>query len=409
MTGCHDNTSGLLAVSGRSPLRLLTGFFLCMLFVTACTPGVGPKSESFEAAQWQYVAATTDDEGQALDPFVLVNVDRKIVEALEDTEDKSYFSGTFIDRGPPLESVLGVGDVLRITIFESGAGGLFVPASGVSTGGNYVTLPDQEVDQTGHISIPYAGEGGESGLIKVQGRRLVEVQSDIQQRLLNKAIEPQVIVTVMKRSSNLFSVIGDVNAPGRFSLDQAGMRLLDALSAAGGPKSADYSTLITLQRGTSSATARLSAVLAKSENNIFLQPNDLLAVKKEDRFYNVLGATKSNNRVAFESENVTVADAIAKSGGLDGDNAEPATVVVLRREDPDALNRMGIALEGHKGTGVVSTVYRLDFTQPTGLFLAQRMQLRSNDVVYVSTHPFSDASKLLGVLRDLLLIKVITN
>lgn len=337
----------------------------------------------------------------------MVNVDRKVVEALEGANDTNYFRGSLTDRSPPVNSFIGVGDTVRITIFEAGPGGLFVPAGGMVSGGNYVTLPDQEVDQLGMISVPYAGNGSDNGLIKAAGRRFAEVQHDIQQRLMNKAIEPQVIVTVVKRTSNLYSVMGDVNTPGRFSLDQGGVRILDAISNAGGPRNNDYNTLITLQRGATSATARLSTLLTQPENNIFIQPNDLIAVKKDERYYNVLGATNANSRVAFETENVTVADAIAHAGGLNSEIAEPATVVVLRREDIPTLEMMGVNLDGNQGTDAVPTVYRFNFNEPAGMFLAQKMQLRNDDVVYVSQSTFADVTKLLGVVRDVLLIKLI--
>ncbi len=384
---------------------------VCFGALSACNslPSSGPRAASFDKAQWEYTPAPTEKGSDEKLPFVMVDVDPKILTLLSTTTDSSYFKGTFADRSPPADTTLGVGDTVRITIFEAGPGGLFVPANGTSTGGNYVTLPDQEVDQAGNISIPYAGKNSDTGFIKVNGRRPAEVQGDIQKRLMNKAIEPQVIVTMVKRTSNLFSVIGDVNTPGRYVLDQGGVRILDALSMAGGPKSNDYNTLITLQRGTTSATARLSTLLTQTENNIFVQPSDLVAVKKDERYYNVLGATTTNNRIAFEAENVTVADALAKAGGLNSELAEPATVVVFRREERATLEAMGVTLDGHEGAEAVPTVYRFNFTEPSGMFLAQKMQLRNNDAVYVSTHPFSDVAKLLGALRDVLLIKLINN
>lgn len=371
-------------------------------------PDSGPRDSTFgESASAEY---GSNEDGQKQLPFVLVNVGGDVTNVLASAEDKTYFKGAFTDDSKPVETVLGVGDVIRVTIFEAGPGGLFISQGGNPNGGNYVTLPDQEVDQTGRISIPYAGKGNESGFIMVAGRTLIDVQEEIQKRLLNKAIEPQVIVTTVKRSSNLYSVMGDVNSPGRFALDHAGMRMLDALSAAGGPRSQDYNTLVTLQRGGKSATARLSSVLEDSDNNIFLQAGDLLAVKKDERFYNVLGATQNNNRIAFESEEVTVADALAKGGGLNNDRAQPSSVIVFRREDRETLQRIGVSLEGQENSGdTVPTVYRINLAEPSGMFLAQKMQLRSNDVVYVSTHPFNDVTRFVGILRDVLLIRLIDN
>lgn len=383
----------------------------CLFTVASCDelPSAGPRPTSFaDNAHWQYMSEPAED-GKDPFPFVLVNVDRKVIDTLSTTEDTTYFKGAFTDRMPPQDTLLGVGDTVRITIFEAGPGGLFLPNGGNSNGGNFVTLPDQEVDQAGRISVPYAGKDGDSGFVQAQGRRLSEVQDDILKRLINKAIEPQVILTMVKRTSNMFSVMGDVNQPGRFNLDQGGVHILDALSQAGGPKDNDYNTLITMQRGTTSATARLSTLLTQNENNIFVQPGDLIAVKKEERYYNVLGATHTNNRLAFEAEKVTVADALAKSGGLDSQAAEPATVVVFRREPLSTLETMGVQLEGNSEAGPMATVYRFDFTAPSGMFYAQRMELHDGDVVYVSTHPFADAIKMLDALRDLFLIDLLRN
>lgn len=393
-------------------LRLFSLMALLALIVGCrAVPSAGPRPESFSSsATWERVTVDGEDGSSADLPFVLVDVDRKVIESLDTVGDPSFIKGALADRNPPSNVPLGVGDTIRITIFEAGPGGLFVPQNGTGTGGNYVTLPDQEVDQTGYISVPYAEKDHDGGRVKVSDRRPADVQNDIQERLINRAIEPQVIVSLVKRTSNSYSVIGDVNTPGRYGLTQDGVRILDALSTAGGPKSSDYNTLITVQRGTNSATARMSMLLADSENNIFVQPGDLIAVKKDERFYNVLGATKNNNRVPFEAEKVTVADALAKAGGLNSDMAEPASVVVFRRENPETLKAMGVSLEGKEEAAdkePMPTVYRFDLTEPKGMFLAQKMQLRNDDVVYVSSHPFSDVSKLFSVLRDVLLIRLI--
>jgi polysaccharide export outer membrane protein len=405
----HEIEFPRLALSKHTVFHALILFFLCFTLLSACggMPSGGPSGGSFDSAKWEYEAVATDANGKETLPFVLVNVDANIISSLTGVEDKTYFKGAFTDRSPPTDAVLGVGDIVRVTIFEAGPGGLFVPAGGAISGGNFITLPDQEVDQSGRISVPYAGKDNSSGYVSVKGRKLIDVQNDIQKRLINKALEPQVLVTTVKRSSNLFSVMGEVNSPGRFNLEHGGVRILDALSVAGGPKHADYNTLVTLQRGETSATARLSTLLTETENNIFVKPSDLIAVKKDERYYNVLGATETNNRIPFESEDASVADAIAKAGGLNKDVAEPSTVVVFRREESTTLDRMGVKLEGHEGQGVIPTVYRLNLGEPSGMFLAQKMQLRNNDVVYVSTHPFHDIEKIIGVLRDALFIKLI--
>src|SRR5580704_11283112 len=63
-------------------------------------------------------------------------------------------AGEFPDRRGPEAVRFGVGDILGITIFESGPGGLFTSPQGGTTPGNYVTLPSQAVDDHGNISVP---------------------------------------------------------------------------------------------------------------------------------------------------------------------------------------------------------------------------------------------------------------
>lgn len=369
-------------------------------------PSAGPRPVAFDSPK-QHVGGDPGEDGSL--PFVLVDVNRKVVQSLVGVEDSDYFKGKFIDNKPPADVLIGMGDVLRVTIFESGTGGLFMPSTHSVDGGNSVTIPEQEVNEKGQINVPYVNKEGEAGFIKVSGRFPSDVEREIQEKLRDRAIEPQVIVTVIKRASNLYSVIGEVNTPGRYNLNQSGVKILDAISAAGGPKANDYNTIITLQRGNSTAKIRMSSIMKNIESNIYVQPNDLIAVKKEDRYFNVLGATHNNNRIAFDQESMTVADALAKAGGLNNDLASAATVVVFRREEPKALQSMGVKLATFKDAEPIPTVYRFNFTEPAGLFMAQKMQIRGDDVVYVSSHPFTDASKLVSFVRDIFYIGYINN
>jgi protein involved in polysaccharide export with SLBB domain len=78
---------------------------------------------------------------------------------------------------PPPRITLGVGDVVSVTIFEAGPGGLFVPSDAGARPGNFVTLPDQVVDTNGNITVPYAGK------IRAVGRTPAEVQEAINEAL----------------------------------------------------------------------------------------------------------------------------------------------------------------------------------------------------------------------------------
>ncbi len=104
----------------------------------------------------------------------------------------------------------GLGDTVSVTIFEAAAGGLFYSAEAGVRPGNFVTIPNQAVDNNGNITVPYAGA------IAAKGRTPVEMQQAIVAALKNRAIEPQAVVSLVDQKASLISVLGDVRSAGRF-------------------------------------------------------------------------------------------------------------------------------------------------------------------------------------------------
>src|SRR5262249_5211083 len=155
----------------------------------------------------------------------------------------------FTDSRPPKEIRFGIGDLVSVTIFEAAAGGLFVPVEAGVRPGNFVNLPNQNVDTRGNISVPYAG------LIPAAGRTPAQVQEAIVAALRSRAIEPQAVVTLVEQRTSLVSVLGDVNTPARFGVPYAGERVLDSIARAGGPKSQGFDVWIMLEREGRRATA----------------------------------------------------------------------------------------------------------------------------------------------------------
>ena len=83
-----------------------------------------------------------------------------------------------------------------------------------------------------HLVILIGPEGAAEKLVPVlgtRGRLPVEVQQTIEARLAEKAIEPQVIVTVTKSISNSVTVTGEVVNGARVPLSLKGDRLLDLI------------------------------------------------------------------------------------------------------------------------------------------------------------------------------------
>ena len=113
----------------------------------ALLPGTGPKSDAVEGY------ATAGLRSTAALPYALVDVSADTIGFLSQPNVVS-FKGEFQDKRPKPNQVIGVGDVLNMSIFEAAPGGLFTP--GQSAGarpGNFVDLPAQAVDQKGSIYV----------------------------------------------------------------------------------------------------------------------------------------------------------------------------------------------------------------------------------------------------------------
>src|ERR1700736_119775 len=218
-------------------------------------------------------------------PYALIKLAPETIDILAAHEPKGL-AGAFTDRRPSANIAFGIGDVVSVTIFEAAAGGLFIPLEAGVRPGNFVTLPDQMVDSNGNITVPFAG------LIKTAGRTSVQVQDDIVNKIKNRAIEPQAVVTLAQQRTSLISVVGAVTAPIRFAVPAsgAGDRVLDAITRAGGIAGPGYDTWVMLERGGRRATVPFENLVMNSKNNIYILPGDRIYVYQESQKFIAFGA-----------------------------------------------------------------------------------------------------------------------
>jgi polysaccharide export outer membrane protein len=369
--------------------------FLIVLTCAGCAamPSHGPASNAIVSGAVAQGGTVSDGsaQGSALS-YVLVNVNSDILSKIR-TVVPTAFTGTLNDRNPtPFGLILGPGDVISLTIFESAPGGLFTPSQVAGARpGNFVELPPQTIDREGKINVPYAGE------ILVSGRTPRMVENEVQQLLQRRAIEPRVVLTVREQRSAQASVLGEVNAPTRFSLNPQGDRVLDALARAGGPKYPAYETIIALQRAGRKAQIGLAELVRQPANNILLRPGDTVFVSREQRHFVALGASGQNGVFFFDSERVTLAYAMGKAGGLLDERAEPGAVFIYRVESRQNLERYGMDLPAEGK--VIPTVYAINLRDPSGFFLAQNIELQHHDVIFVGNTTTVDLAKTLQFIR----------
>jgi polysaccharide biosynthesis/export protein len=328
--------------------------------------------------------------------YDVVDVNANVVATLL-AQPAESFRRRFGKYGKPPAPKIGIGDTVSVSIWEAAGGGLFgaSPTDRVSAGSRNVTIPEQVVARDGAISIPFAGR------VPVAERSTVEVQHEIERRLAEKAIEPQVIVTVAKSVTNAATVSGEVVSGTRVPLSVDGDRLLDLIALAGGAKSAVYDTFVRLSRGGVTVTLPMERLVSDPAENIYAQPGDVLTLVRVPQTYSVLGATGQNAQLTFNAERITLVEALAKAGGLQDLRSDPAGVFLFRFEPPEvvtALNAPQLATGPDRSSPVV---YRLDMSDANAYFLAQRFPVEDKDIIYVANAKLNELQKFFTLLNTI--------
>jgi polysaccharide biosynthesis/export protein len=368
---------------------LISLFTLVLLGVGGCSyfPVAGPTSADIYSGTSPTI------------PYALIKLTPQTIDILAAHEPKGL-AGAFTDRRPSANITFGIGDVIDITVFEAAAGGLFIPIEAGVRAGNFVTFPSQIVDNNGNITVPYAG------LIKAAGRTNVQIQDDIVNKIKNRAIEPQVIVSLAQQRTSLISVVGAVTTPLRFAVPAsgAGDRVLDAITRAGGISGPGYASWVMLERGGRRATVPFENLVMNPKNNIYILPGDRIYVYQEQQKFMAFGATGGGGGGAagalaqgqfnFDAWRINLAEAVAKAGGLADAQANPGAVFLYRLEPREVAQLLGADMTRFKGS-LVPVIFTISFQDPGGYFLATRLQMRNDDIIFMANAPSVDHAKFL--------------
>jgi polysaccharide biosynthesis/export protein len=329
--------------------------------------------------------------------YGLVPLDREAVRLLTLYEAHSLV-GAFSDRRPPVPLVFGIGDVVSVTIFEAAAGGLFIPIEAGARPGNFVTMPDQQIDNNGNITIPYAGQ------IKADGLTAPQIQASIVAALKDRAIDPQAIVAQSQQRTSLVSVLGEVNNPIRYPAAAlgAGDRILDAIARAGGIKGQGYDTWVTLERNGQRASVPFGNLVYNPSNNIYVRPGDRIYVYVEPQTFLAFGASGTQGQFSFNQWRLTLAEAVAKAGGLVDAQADPGSVFLYRPVQREIAEMLGMDCSPFPGPWV-PVIFNVNLKDPGGYFLATQTQMINKDVIVVSNAPAVEITKVVLFLQNIIL------
>lgn len=328
--------------------------------------------------------------------LTVVDIDDAVARRLIASEKRTRFADVFGGQGLARYQV-GPGDVLEVSVWEAPPATLFGstvldPRVGAATT-RVTSFPEQMVSHDGAINIPFAGT------IAVNGKSPQQVEFEIARRLQGKANQPQVLVRVTRNATSNVTVVGEVTQSVRMPLTAKGERLLDAVAAAGGVRQPVGKMTVQVTRGNVVQAMALDSVIQDPKQNIVLQPGDVVTALFQPLSFTALGATGKNEEVFFEAQGITLAQALARSGGLQDQRADAKGVFIFRYEEPLVL---GIAGENPPLTpdGKVPVIYRVDLKDPRSFFVAQGFPIRNRDVLYVSNAPAAELQKFMNILTS---------
>ena len=143
---------------------------------------------------------------------------------------------------------------------------------------------------------------------------------------------------------------------------------------------------ISLQRDGQTYVFSLDDLLASDGPDIYLQPEDHVSTQvfpyKENKVF-ILGGVSPQIFKINPANRETLADVLFAQGGpLSASNAKRSEVYLLRGNNP-----------------VVA--YHLDAQSPTRLIVADAMELRPNDILYVAEQPIISFNRTLATIMPL--------
>lgn len=359
----------LIPVRWAKPVLVLAA----MSVAASCSlPKVGPnKREIF--------AGSVQKEGDAFIVAVNDRVTRAtaVVPALG-------FSDSFKNASQLTSDTIRPGDVLGLTVWENVDDGLLA-----SEATNATILDEVQVDSAGFIFVPYAGRLRASGNTPDQLREIITA------KLEEQTPDPQVQVRRLAGDGSTVSLTGAVGGQGIYPIERPTRTLSTMLAQAGGVTIQPDIAEVTVIRGNQQGKVWYQDLFNYPELDIALRGGDRILVEEDTRSFTALGATNTQARVPFETQDLSALEAIAQVGGLISAASDPTGVFVFRNEPAEIA---GQVLGRDDLQGAQRMVYVLNLTEPNGLFTARDFVIRDEDTLYVTEAPYAQWTKTISLI-----------
>jgi polysaccharide export outer membrane protein len=197
------------------------------------------------------------------------------------------------------EAILGVGDVLKITVYQNPD----------------LTVEAARISEVGQINFPLIGSVAIGGLtVSAAEQKIAKLLRDG-----GFVLRPQVTIQVGQIRSSQISVLGQVGKPGRYPIEVVGTRVSEMVATAGGvvPGGADIVTLVGTRNGRPiKLDIDMPAIMqsGKSELDIQVENGDIIYVDRAPSAY-IYGEVQRPGMFRLE-RGMTLMQALAQSGGL---------------------------------------------------------------------------------------------
>jgi polysaccharide export outer membrane protein len=299
-------------------------------------------------------------------------------------------ASTLTTLPPRPTDLIGPGDVLDITVYEAGVSLFGSSLKTAAAGGTAVTdtsssaerLPAERVDDYGYIKVPFIGR------MRAAGHTAGELQAMIQSGLRGMSQDPQVLVSIEQSITNSVILAGEVARPGRLVLSTNRESLSDAIALAGGYRGNAKDAVARVQRDGQAFEIRLSDLLDMPQEDLQVAPGDRITLISRPQSFSVLGAPNKADEVTFPRPRLTLAEAVAVSGGANPNAGDAGAIFVFRYVPrPDGSEQ--------------ATVYHLNMMRPGAYLLSQRFLMHDRDVLYVGNARANQPTKFIQLLSQL--------